>query len=216
MELKKGQNMIEHEEEIYSRPARTWFQSGQDKLKAEGSSLAANARLLPRLTTMFVAVSKQSYEAGFDVASAGKQKKPVDDTKASSLFLYMCTSSNTCAQPKRDKFSGLSRKAKRRKMAREDDEELGDSGAMHAAIRSAKKAARPTKIGVPEKRPSKSRSKDRKAGPKKVTARAGGAFERDFGQKGSAGGRREGVRAKRGDTVGGMGKKKGGKPRTKK
>jgi hypothetical protein len=39
MELKKGQNMIEHEEEIYSRPARTWFQSGQEKLKAEGASL---------------------------------------------------------------------------------------------------------------------------------------------------------------------------------
>jgi ATP-dependent RNA helicase DDX27 len=36
MELKKGQNMLEHEKEIYSRPARTWFQSGKDKLKAEG------------------------------------------------------------------------------------------------------------------------------------------------------------------------------------
>lgn len=40
MELKKGQNMIEHEEEIYSRPARTWFQSGQEKLKAEGTFLS--------------------------------------------------------------------------------------------------------------------------------------------------------------------------------
>jgi len=37
MELKKGQNMIEHEAEIYSRPARTWFQSGKEKEKAEGS-----------------------------------------------------------------------------------------------------------------------------------------------------------------------------------
>lgn len=36
MELKKGQNMIEHEAEIYSRPARTWFQSGKEKEKAEG------------------------------------------------------------------------------------------------------------------------------------------------------------------------------------
>lgn len=40
MELKKGQNMIEHEEEIYSRPARTWFQTGTEKEKAEGSSQA--------------------------------------------------------------------------------------------------------------------------------------------------------------------------------
>jgi hypothetical protein len=36
MELKKGQNMIEHEAEIYSRPARTWFQGGKDKEKAKG------------------------------------------------------------------------------------------------------------------------------------------------------------------------------------
>jgi ATP-dependent RNA helicase DDX27 len=38
MELKKGQNMIEHEAEIFSRPARTWFQNNKEKQKAEGSS----------------------------------------------------------------------------------------------------------------------------------------------------------------------------------
>ena len=27
MELKKGENIIEHEKEMFSRPARTWFQS---------------------------------------------------------------------------------------------------------------------------------------------------------------------------------------------
>lgn len=37
MELKKGQNMIEHEAEIFSRPARTWFQSAKEKQKAGGS-----------------------------------------------------------------------------------------------------------------------------------------------------------------------------------
>jgi ATP-dependent RNA helicase DDX27 len=36
IELKKGENMIEHEAEIYSRPARTWFQSGKEKQQAEG------------------------------------------------------------------------------------------------------------------------------------------------------------------------------------
>ena len=36
MELKKGENMIEHEAEIFSRPARTWFQTGKEKAKAEG------------------------------------------------------------------------------------------------------------------------------------------------------------------------------------
>lgn len=36
MELRKGQNMIEHEAEIFSRPARTWFQSEKDKKTAKG------------------------------------------------------------------------------------------------------------------------------------------------------------------------------------
>ena len=36
MELKNGQNMIEHEAEIFSRPARTWFQSEKEKAKAGG------------------------------------------------------------------------------------------------------------------------------------------------------------------------------------
>jgi ATP-dependent RNA helicase DDX27 len=93
----------------------------------------------------------------------------------------------------------------------QDDEELGDGGAVKAAIRSAKKAARPTKIGVPT---SKSKGKSNKSGARRVTARAGGAFDRDLGQKGSSGGRREGVRAKKGDAIGGMGKK-GGKRKAK-
>ena len=38
LELKKGQNMIEHEAEIFSRPARTWFQTNKEKQKAEGCS----------------------------------------------------------------------------------------------------------------------------------------------------------------------------------
>ena len=41
MEVKKGQNMLEHKAEIYSRPARTWFQSGRDKQQSEGGSHAS-------------------------------------------------------------------------------------------------------------------------------------------------------------------------------
>lgn len=37
MELKKGENLIEHETEIFSRPARTWFQSEKEKSKAKGT-----------------------------------------------------------------------------------------------------------------------------------------------------------------------------------
>jgi ATP-dependent RNA helicase DDX27 len=38
MELKKGQNMVEHQDEIFSRPARTWFQTGKEKQIAQGWS----------------------------------------------------------------------------------------------------------------------------------------------------------------------------------
>lgn len=89
----------------------------------------------------------------------------------------------------------------------EEDEEMGDSKSVNAAIRSAKKSARPAKIGVPERR-STSKLKAKKSGRPKVRAKVGGAFERDIGQKG------EGVRAKKGDKIGGMGKK-GGKRKAK-
>jgi len=36
MELTRGQNIIEHADEIKSRPARTWFQSESDKKQAKG------------------------------------------------------------------------------------------------------------------------------------------------------------------------------------
>jgi len=36
MELKKGENMVEHEEEIFARPARTWFQTANEKQKSKG------------------------------------------------------------------------------------------------------------------------------------------------------------------------------------
>lgn len=42
MELRKGQNMVEHEEEIFSRPARTWFQSEKEKSAAKDAGKAAH------------------------------------------------------------------------------------------------------------------------------------------------------------------------------
>lgn len=75
----------------------------------------------------------------------------------------------------------------------EEDEELGDNKSLNAAIRSAKKAARPAKIGVPERKDSKPPKKKRKA-----SARSGNTFDSDFGQKSKS---REGVRAKKGNAV---------------
>ncbi|KAH7930992.1 DEAD-domain-containing protein [Leucogyrophana mollusca] len=195
MELKKGENMIEHEKEIFSRPARTWFQSEHDKSKA-------------------AAASKQQYETGSSQVSKGKQKVD-DETKVRLINVYSRYTESfvTFSQPKRDKYAGLSRKAKRRKMAIEEDKELGDSGAVNAAIRLAKKEGRPTKIGLPMNKNAKSSKRIKSSRKTRVTARTGGAFDRDLSQKT---GRGEGVRAKKGDVIGGMGKKKGGGKRKSK
>ncbi|KAF8908956.1 P-loop containing nucleoside triphosphate hydrolase protein [Gymnopilus junonius] len=191
MELKKGQNMIEHEAEIFSRPARTWFQTTKEKQNAEGlppSSLSRNGIVVT--VTILSDLSKLVHENG---GRSSKSTKALDENK-----------------PKRDKFSGLSRKAKRRKMIMEEDKELGDDNALNAAIRSAKKAARPPKIGEPERKPSRPLKKKQKSSSKKP--RTGGMFENDMGQKSRAS--NEGIRAKRGDAVK-LGKKAGKKPKNK-
>ena len=95
-------------------------------------------------------------------------------------------------------------------MALEEDG-AEETGAIRAAVRSAKKSSRPAKIGEPERRPTSSK-KDKKTkklgGAAKSTLKSRvGAFDKEMGQRSA----REGVRAKKGDVVGGMGKKKGGK-----
>ncbi|KZT54399.1 DEAD-domain-containing protein [Calocera cornea HHB12733] len=166
MELKKGENMIEHEQEIFSRPARTWFQSEKDKRNTQD-------------------LSKEQYVGGF--ATNVKEKKTEEKT----------------AGPKRDKLSGLSRKAKRRKLAMEEDEDHDHKRSDTVAIRAAKKAFRPTKIGLPE--PSKS-LKPGKKGKKEKKPKS--SFDRDLTEKG----RREGMRTNSKDKAGLSGKvaRKGG------
>ena len=113
-------------------------------------------------------------------------------------------------QLKRDKLAGLTRKAKRRKLALKEDAEMGETGAMKAAIRSAKRESRPNKIGLPE-RPRdarKTKGKEKKNRKKERGNKIG--FEKELGVKRkSAVGGREGTRAKKGDALG-SGKKKGG------
>ncbi|KAH9985378.1 DEAD-domain-containing protein [Russula compacta] len=161
MEVKKGQNILEHEAEIHSRPARTWFQSSKDKQQSE-------------------ALSKRQYENNFQKDNSIIQKTPGSEAQME--------------KPKRDKFSGLTRRAKRRKLASEG-ETKEDRRATDAAIRSAKKTARPAKIGVPNKpSPGHGKLKHKRKGDK--LGKVG--FSHD---QGSRGGRREGVRAKRGDVA---------------
>ncbi|KAH0590710.1 nucleolar DEAD-box protein required for synthesis of 60S ribosomal subunit, variant 2 [Termitomyces sp. 'cryptogamus'] len=153
MELKKGENMVEHEAEIYSRPARTWFQTGKEKANSQ-------------------AMSKKHHEDASTTSAKTQGKKA----------------------PKRDKFAGLSRRAKRRKMMIEEDAKSGEEKAVDAAIRLAKKSARPAKIGFPQ-RPTKSKSKNK---VRKVISNAKEVFDYDLEGKF---GKREGVRAKKNDAI---------------
>jgi ATP-dependent RNA helicase DDX27 len=52
MEIRKGQNMVEHEKEIFSRPARTWFQSETAKQASKGECERISASETRRTTTM--------------------------------------------------------------------------------------------------------------------------------------------------------------------
>jgi hypothetical protein len=72
MELKKGQNMIEHEEDIYSRPARTWFQSGQEKLKAECTSLLVQPLVILHCARRF-SYQQKIIRSWFRSRSSGQQ-----------------------------------------------------------------------------------------------------------------------------------------------
>ncbi|WVR08092.1 ATP-dependent RNA helicase DRS1 [Kwoniella sp. DSM 27419] len=47
MEIKKGQNMVEHQDEIYARPARTWFQTEKAKQTAKETSKEAYVGSFP-------------------------------------------------------------------------------------------------------------------------------------------------------------------------
>lgn len=150
MELKKGENMANHADEIFSRPKRTWFQSGSEKTQAS-------------------ALSKAGYQATMDARSSSKQK---------------------------DKYAGLSRKKRRSKMMRQEIErerkdasgsagaKTASGGGMDAGIRAAKKAQRPTKLGVaPLKLANK--SKDKQSGRNARPSATGGSktkssFNRDF------------------------------------
>ncbi|KAF9527593.1 ATP-dependent RNA helicase drs1 [Crepidotus variabilis] len=156
MELKKGQNLIEHEAEIYSRPARTWFQTTKEKEKSKE-------------------IGRQLHETG---GKSNVPGKAVDNEK-----------------PNRDKFSGMTRKQKRRKLAMEEDQEFNDTKSIHSAIRSAKKAHRPTKIGMPEVKDTKGNKKKTKSS---LSKKARSSFDTDVGSKRKA---VEGIRSKKNDAV---------------
>ena len=72
--------MIEHEADIFSRPARTWFQTGKEQAKAEGedNTMFHFRHSLNRRFVYPLALSKQQYEAGFDAGEKGKAKQTAE------------------------------------------------------------------------------------------------------------------------------------------
>ncbi|CAG7851596.1 ATP-dependent RNA helicase drs1; AltName: Full=DEAD box RNA helicase 11 [Serendipita indica DSM 11827] len=167
MELQKGENMLKYEDEIFSRPARTWFQTSKEKEQAQEKS-------------------RRQYEAG------------LGDNKAAKVVAGKAT-----IKPKRDKFAGLSRKAKRRKLAQEEDAQIKDSVTIKASIREAKKAQRPTRIGLPEGRKAgKEKRGKAKAIRKKTSTKLGKGlgFSKDAAETSRRG--REGARASKTDAIG--------------
>jgi ATP-dependent RNA helicase DDX27 len=86
-------------------------------------------------------------------------------------------------KPKRDRLSGLSRREKRRKLAMEEEKETGDRRALDAAIRLAKRANRPAKIGASEKHADKRSGKKNKASERRTSSRKKSAFDSEIGRR---------------------------------
>ncbi|WFC94874.1 RNA helicase [Malassezia brasiliensis] len=66
MEMQKSENMLTHQDEIYSRPARTWFQSEKDKAEAKGAS-------------------REEYVAKMDAARAAEKRKAKEKDRFAGL-----------------------------------------------------------------------------------------------------------------------------------
>lgn len=162
MEIRKGENLIEHEKEIFSRPARTWFQSGKEKDESQ-SGYSADAKALSD-GYFSPEISRRHHEEKFPTR---KRKSEFDQEIGS----------------KRPKHAGLSRKAKRRKQSMEED--AGTERALNASIRQAKKLSRPVKIGeIDERLPGHRLKGSKKSKRNTGRARKGVGFEHDMGSRG--------------------------------
>lgn len=93
------------------------------------------------------------------------------------------------------------------------EEDAGGTNAVRAAVRSAKKDARPKKIGVPDSHPrkvGKSKEREKKRKTSKPAGKNKGMFDQEAGGKRASGGSaaaKEGIRAQKSDKIKGMGKK---------
>ncbi|SGY17305.1 BQ5605_C015g07740 [Microbotryum silenes-dioicae] len=153
MELSKGRNLIQHEREIHSRPARTWFQTTQEK------KIAKTTKTISPTSCPALGAGLNEHNQKF------RDRKPIKPT----------TVADDRPAPKRTAFSGLSRKEKRRKLASLEDAEDDDRGKIEGSIRSAKRAALPRKMTVS----SEARATTHQS--RKSRERRAGDFDRELG-----------------------------------
>ena len=92
MEANKASNMMEHREEIYSRPARSWFQTEAQRKQTREAA--------PR-----VAASAAAADAAADADAAGNLRKRKDHLAGAD--------SGDKGKVKRDKYAGKTRKQRR-------------------------------------------------------------------------------------------------------
>ncbi|SCV68087.1 BQ2448_208 [Microbotryum intermedium] len=165
MELFKGQNLIEHEREIHARPARTWFQTTQQKNIAKSRSFL-RAFVYRAGQTISPAACPDPGAGLSEHNQKFNNRKPIKPT----------TGAADRPPAKRTAFSGLSRKEKRRKLTTvKDADDDDDHGKIEGSIRSIKRAALPRKMTVaPVARAAGDQSK-------KIKKKRVGDFDRELG-----------------------------------
>merc|ERR1712071_662500 len=94
MEANKASNVMQYENEIFARPAKTWFQNEKER--------------------------KQSSEAAERIHKEGE---PVEEKKLNAKERKKLARTEKKAAKKEDPFKGLCRKKKRKKMMRMEAEE---------------------------------------------------------------------------------------------
>mmetsp|Transcript_26159 Transcript_26159/g.42871 ORF Transcript_26159/g.42871 Transcript_26159/m.42871 type:complete len:297 (-) Transcript_26159:103-993(-) len=176
MEASKARNMLDHSEEIHSRPQRTWFQTTREKSEAKKRGLNA-----------YMGEQQEGLSSGDDSkedegATNGSGLKGVKSKKSKS-------DKNAEAKLKRSPFDGMSRK-KRRKMQQQMEaaKESGVSvGELRHSIKTAKTMDRLRRLGIgpgPEQKKKgvrKGQSRDGAGGGVAVGGAAGaGVFDKEM------------------------------------
>lgn len=88
MELQKAQNMLEHEDEIKSRPARTWFQSTSEKNAAKSRPMLPSTSVFGARTD--AVPHSQTSERRSTTPSSPRRRRSVRATRTRSRHPSLC------------------------------------------------------------------------------------------------------------------------------